>query len=155
MVPTFEDIVPALSTLNRSQLEQLRTRAAFLLQHSPRATIVDEDWLLTGVLSELRYRGLTDLTTFKIKNSTSFAGFQTRSENVRRVLLEGAPGLNAVERRALGELAAKWLAASLAEWTEVSLHSMLEKIGNIPAVIDAAFPGYMAERMLGIVIRRE
>ncbi len=156
-LPDHQQILTALPTLNRQQLEGIRQRASLLLQHRTHKneSIEDEDWLLAGILTELKHRGLSNYQNFRIKKSSSFAGFQTQSETVRILLEQGAPGLNLVERRFLGEIAGYELANYIKGWTDVSLYTMLENVGKVPMAIDHAFPGYLASKMLWVVIRHK
>lgn len=149
---SYAEVLLSLGRLNRKQLEEVRRRAAFFLQHKTEPdSVEDEDWLLTGILTELRRRGL-DSRSFRIKRASSYASFQTQSENVRELLLTAAPGLTAVQRRALGEVAAYELASYLS-WTDVSRETMLTYVARIPEAIDRAYPGYMASQLLGLVVR--
>lgn len=153
----FKDIMGSLRSLSRTQLEAVRKQAAYHLQHQSSrgsAPVEEEDWLLLGLLTELRRRGL-DGRDFKIKSSSSFAGFQTQSVGVRELLLTAVPGLSAVQRRLLGEIAGYELARYLESWSppkEISRANLLMYVSRVPEAIDRAFPGYMAAGMLGLVV---
>lgn len=149
----FADILRTLPALNRKQLEELRTKAAFFIQRRPdvNVSMEDEDWLLSGIKKELVRRGL-EKPDFVFRKNDSYRSFVTTSVKVRELLEEAAPGLSLVERRYLGEIAAKELARYLR--VEITLRSMLEHASQIPQALNRAFPGYMEGRMLGIVIRQ-
>ncbi len=145
-------MLASLTSLNRSQLEEIRRRAAFLLQHkSGPASVEDEDWLLTGILTELRHRGQDD-RNLRLKKASSYASFQSQSERVRAVLEDLAPDLSVVELKALGEVAANALAVRLERWTEVSRENMLRYVSQVPEAIEGCYPGYMASGMLCVVV---
>lgn len=148
----YKEVIDSLSRLNRAQLEQVRRRCAFLLQHqqSGLVSVEQEDWLLLGILSELRFRGL-DKGSFQLKNHSSHASFNTQSEKVRELLLEAAPGLSAVQRRALGQVAAQALASYLT-WTNVNRDNMLRYVSRVPEAVDEAYPGYLESRLLHLVV---
>lgn len=145
-------LLQSLQSMSRSQLEQVRQRASYHLQHKTGAieSVEDEDWLMLGILHELDRRGL-DARPIRLKKPASFAQYQTQSENVRALLLKAAPGLNVLQRRALGQVASKELARYLT-WVDVNRGSMLMYVSKIPEAIDAAYPGYMAAKMLGLVV---
>lgn len=148
----FSDVLRALPSLNRTQLEELRTKAAFLISRRPNTatSMEDEDWLLYGIKTELVRRGLEN-PDFIFRKNESFRSFITISPKVRELLESAAPGLSLTERRWLGEVAAKELAKYLR--VDISLRSMLEHASQIPQALNRAFPGYMEGRMLGIVIK--
>lgn len=155
----FNQILLGLGTLNRTQLEQIRQRCAFFLQQKHgSAGLEDEDWLLYGILSELSRRGIDNQQTinFRIKKSGSFHSYQTKSERVRMLLEQAAPGLTFTERRALGEVAAKELARFFEKdrkW-DITLNRMLERIDLVMPAMDRSFPGYLESGMLGVVLRQ-
>lgn len=151
-LPDYSQINQALGRLSRNQLEQVRKRCTFLLQYQTReqVPVEQEDWLLLGILSELRYRGL-DKGSFQLKNHSSHASFNSQSEKVRELLLEAAPGLTPVERRVLGQVAAAALAKYIS-WTDVNRDNMLRYVSHVPEAVDVAFPGYMESRLLHLVV---
>lgn len=143
-------LMTTLPRMTRAQLEDVRRRAAFLLQsRSDQPGVEEEDWLLRGIVIELGRRGL-DNRPFRIKKATSFANYQTQSENVRELLLQAAPGLSAVRRFALGEVAGYELAGYLR--LEINRDTMLTNISRVPEAIDKAYPGYMASKLLHLVV---
>lgn len=150
-----QQILRSMQGMSRAQLEQVRQRTAYYLQHKTAVTesVEEEDWLMLGILHELDRRGL-DARPIRLKKASSFAQYQTQSENVRALLLKAAPGLNALQRRALGQVAGRELARYLT-WVDVNRESMLMYVSRTPEAIDAAYPGYMAAKMLGLVIGAE
>ncbi len=152
MSTDYKQMLSSLTLLDRGQLEEIRRRAAFLLQHktSP-AAAEDEDWLLAGILAELGQRGQDD-RQFRLKRASSYAGFQTQSEHVRQMLERAAPDLSLVERRALGEVAARSLALRLERWTDVNRENMLRYVGQVPEAVEDCYPGYMASGLLSAVV---
>jgi hypothetical protein len=154
-----------LEQLDREGLENVRKKATWFLKQKAGSLksqpLEQEDWILEGIKTELDRRGLLSPTdAFRIKNSRSFAGFQTKSEKVRWLLEQAAPELSLIERKYLGEIAAQTLARYIESWypkpgeekVMVSLYTMLRFVDYIPRAIETAFPGYMASRVLGIII---
>jgi hypothetical protein len=151
---SYDSIVAALPYLSRSQLTAIKARCQLLLQMPGDAAtpVDDEDWILLGIINELRRRGQYVPTRFRADRGNSFGAFNTKSAEIRRLLELAAPGLNIVERRALGQVSAKALADFLRTPT---FNTMMLHVHMIPMAIDAAFPGYMESQVLGIVVRRE
>ena len=150
----YEDLLVSLTQLSRVQLEAVRQRTAVLLQLKTGTgiTVEETDWLLAGILTELRRRGLDARDNFRIRSSSAFAGFQTQSQSVRALLERVAPDLTMVQKRALGEVAAYEL-ARLITWTSPSREVMLMNIARAPEAIDRAYPGYLEAGLIHLVIR--
>jgi hypothetical protein len=112
---SYQTIVEELPLLTRKQLDEIRKRAALLLQNqSIRSDNVEEqDWLLEGILRECQQRGTYVGRSFHIKRSGSFSSFATKSEALRELLTECAPGLSPVQYIALGQVCARELATYL------------------------------------------
>ena len=165
MPSNFQQVIGLLSSLSRSELDEVRKRAAFFLQHKAvqRAVVEQEDWLLEGVLTELERRGrYSNRGQFKLKNTGTFAGVSTKLAEVRRLLEKAAPNISPSQKKYLGEVVAEELANYLSTpylvdgkivVRELSINSMLSNIHLAPEAIDRAFPGYMAAGMLGLVVR--
>ena len=155
-VGDYKTVLSVLGSLNKTQLEDVRRRAAFLIQHKPGgsvAAVADEDWILHGILYELERRGLGDNVGFNVRRSRDFKGFQTKSETVRAILGSAAPDLSAVELRLLGEIAAKAL-ASYVTWKDISRDIMLEHVHLIPLAISRSFPDYLECGMLNLLVKK-
>jgi len=165
MSSNFQKICDLLPSLDRGELEQVRTRCAYQLQHkTAKQTIVDQqDWLLEGVLAELQFRGIyTSRNQLQIKNPRSFAGYTTKATAVRALLEHAAPNLTSLQKMSLGRVSAHELFEFLTSWKDedgvsrpVTLNLMLESVHLVPNALDRAFPGYMASQMLGLIVRYE
>jgi len=153
-VITIQDIIWAIPSLNRKELETVKKTVQYHLgKKASSNSIEEEDWLLAGLLAELRRRGIANKGDgFRIKKLSSFASFQTKSIEIRSLLEESAPSLNIIERKYLGEIAAYEL-ANYITWYDISLNVLLENINLIPLAIEKSFPGYMSSKMLGIIIQ--
>lgn len=156
----FQSITSALPNLTKKELEDIRRRCVILLQskQSTRQNIEEDDWLLYGVGQELKYRGLEDgerFAAFRIKNASSYSGYLEKARAVRTLLEECAPNITTVERRYLGEIAAKELARYIDTWknTDVSRDSLLHHIDKIPVALQRSFPNYLESKLLGMLIK--
>ena len=153
----FINVMKALPTFSQKELTEIRTHCQFLLQQFRNDTkpIDNEDWLMLGFISELERLGL--YVPVNIKNSQrSNAGYTTVSTEVRRLLELAAPGLDAVQKRSLGQIAAKALVDYIQSWRdpiELSLPNLLLHARQVPVAIDRAYPGYLEAQLLGLTVR--
>jgi len=154
---SYEQTLIELPTYSHKQLEEVRKRCALLMQSksSTGNSVEEADWVLEGVLHECQHRGIYVGRTFHLKRSGSFAGFATKSAELRDLLTECAPGLDPVQRVALGQVCARELANHLADRfnTPPSFKLLMDRIDWIPEALEQAFPGYMASRLLGLTVR--
>ena len=154
--PDYDQILSSLPSLSRHQLEEIRRRSVFLLQHkSSSVPVEDEDWLLLGILTELQQRGLDNRSSFKIKRTSSYAGFSTQSERIRSLIATAVPNMSSVQQRAMGEVAADALCRYLLSWRDppqLSRSTLLRYVGRVPEALDWSYPGYIASGLLGLTI---
>lgn len=150
-----------LTGLNRKELEEVRVRCALLIQTKTTAytsSLEDRDWILDGIILELRNRGLANETAnFRIRNSKSFKGYQTKIEKVKGLLDKaGALEFTITEKMFLGEICAYELCNYLSHWNnlDLTLTSVLERVDYIPHALDKAYPGYLASNMLKLLMLR-
>ena len=139
------------SSLTRGEIEQIQQRCRYWLQRktaSARVTLEDEDWLLAGLLTELRRRGLDNRDQFRPN-----ASFTTQSARVREMLDQLAPGLTLVERRYLGEVAARALADYINRFRDLNIGTLTQMVSSVPTALDRSFPGYIAAGMLPVLVR--
>jgi hypothetical protein len=156
MTVEFEEVVRRLPKLTQAELSQVRGRCALLLQSkiAPVPALADEDWLLEGITTELHNIGIYVNTSFRVKKSHSFKGYLTKSEEVRKLLLEAAPGITLTERHYLGQIAARELIRYIT-WQDTSLNSLLDHIHCVPNALEKAFPGYLQSRNLRIIVQHK
>jgi hypothetical protein len=120
------------------------------------ANTESSDWLLTGILSELKKRGL-GYTHRTIKTWEHSRTYAEESALVRKELLRilklsiSQPKYQ--ELLALGSVVARALIRALGTKTYISLKSLLNNVGKALEAIDNAFPGYMASGLLGHLVR--
>lgn len=148
---SYQSICEELPSLTRKELDDIRKRCALLMQNqSIRSDAVEEqDWILEGILHECQHRGIYVGRSFHIKRTGSFAAFITKSEALRELLAECAPGLTPVQRVALGQVCARELANYL---RQPSFQSMMNHVHLIPTALEEAYPGYMQSRLLSLVV---
>lgn len=154
MPASYKDILAALPSLDRTQLEAIRKRCQALTKLGPAANqqpARDVDWLLRGIMTTANRRGLY---VADMRNTSQ--AYKTQAAQVRELLEEGAPGLDYAERVALGEVAAEALVLYLqnVRRMEVSLSNLLMYVGQIPLAIEKEYPGYWECRLLGLTVRR-
>src|SRR5215470_3163619 len=105
---SYQTTVEELPTYTKQQIDDIRRRCTKLLQTKTkqRESVEVQDWLLEGVIAESRKRGFYIPSQFHVRGHRSFAGYLTKSQQVRELLLEAAPGLTPIQTRYLGEVAA-------------------------------------------------
>lgn len=114
------------------------------------------DWLLTGILSELKKRGL-GYTARSVNIWEHSRTYAEESAMVRKELLRilklSVPQPKYQELLALGSVVARALIGYLGKKAYISLKSLLNNVGKALEAIDNAFPGYMACGMLSHLVR--
>lgn len=164
----FTDIISTLPRLSAEQLEEVRKRISALqalsgktagkIEAAPIQAADEFDYLLEGVLEEIRARGLgpTIPGGFRIRKLKSFANYSEKSGRIKELLAKNlGPGIKRAEYRALGLILARSLARSLEVWTEISLDTMLRNIDKIPDALDQAFPGYLNSGLLHMLLKTQ
>lgn len=151
----YKIAVKLLPRLSHQELTDLRLRLdAFLKIEKGATSAADfnpaEDWLLSGIETELRRRALWSNGPLPTKLlPRSWAG---RSNAVRELLLwkiKRQVPLRAAEKLALGQVAARALAEYLSRGSvPLGPRVMVERIESVPAAIESAFPGYLKAGLL-------
>ena len=152
---SYENTLIELPTYSHKQLEEVRKRCALLMQSKSSIgnSVEEADWVLEGILHECEHRGIYVSRGFHLKRSGSFGSFATKSEQVRDLLTECAPGLTPVQRVALGQVCARELANLLQRiYGTPNFDLMMTRVHMIPEAVEQAFPGYMASRLLGLTV---
>jgi hypothetical protein len=155
---SLRTVLSALPSFSRSELQNIRQRCQVLMQSGTTSVtpiMEEEDWLLLGMMTETKRRGQYVPARFRADRGSSFGSYNTKAAQVRDILELCAPGLNLVEKRALGEVAAKALADMLTNRDlDATFHNMLLRVDRIPAALEREYPGYLESRMLGITVRK-
>jgi hypothetical protein len=124
----------------------------------PRSATNNEsnDWLLSGILSELKTRGMT-YTSRAIRTWEQSLTYAEESAAVRKELLRvlklSIPQPKYQELLSLGRVVARALIRTLGSKTYISLKVLLNNVGKALEAIDNAFPGYMASGLLGHLVK--
>jgi hypothetical protein len=150
----FDSIVAKIPSMTKQQMTDLRRRLLFFIGSSNSTT--NADWLLDGILTVLRERGMGHMIppNFRIKNNKSFADYETQADRVRELLSDAIPNMTLTEQRSLGVIAARALADYITKFSEVGLHSMLLYVARIPEALDNAFPSYLESGTMHFLVRR-
>lgn len=149
----YDQIIKLLSECSKGELEQIRKRCGALASIGPKHRVetqnVKDDWLLSGILEELKNRGLGSSlpSDFQIRNRQSFASYYKRSEKVREVFEEKVQLRNG-DKLALGRICARCLARKVDEFAPISLDSMLRNINLVLEGFENSFPGYISSGVM-------
>jgi hypothetical protein len=129
--------------MTKVQMTDLRRRLLFFIGN--RDATPDQDWLLQGILSAIRERGMGQMIppNFRIKSVKSFGEYETQADRVRELLSDAIPEMSLIEQRSLGVLVARALATYLSKFTDVNLHNMLFYV--------AGFQKHLMTRILAIL----
>ena len=150
-------VLKHLPKLGRPDLEKVRRRVVFLLgvvTPDTKGNPPEQDWLLDGITSELRRRGLW--SSSPIPKKLLPEGYAAKSATVQEHLLKGLAKSNprSVERMALGGLAATALADYLTKVkAPLGPKILLNNIEKVPLALEESFPGYCAQKLLGFCIK--
>jgi len=155
MSSELQPVLRRLPKLSDEELEQVRVRVQGLLSiRTGRTTVKPNEvgWLLTGVATELKRRGLftSRLTTFnKIVSGCAAAAAEVEAHLLTAVGHE----LKLPEKMALGRVAVRALADYLEGHVTIGPKVLLQNLSKIPEAVDCAYPDYQAAGMLGWVIQ--
>jgi hypothetical protein len=149
----LDQILSSIPKLSPEELEEVRQRVMAL--SAVNGVMVQDDWLLSGILHLLDDRGLGDTipTHFKIINRRQFHGYLGKSEKVRNTIIKAIPNLKKLEKLSLGRILAKCLAGKIEEFRPVTLNAMLQHVDLTLSALDQNFPGYLQAGMLWILLR--
>lgn len=154
----LEKLIDCLPDLTIEQLKEIRTRCSYFIQQRTKPNQSNDDYILSGILTELEDRGLgaTIPKSFKIKNNRSFAAYLTTSEQVKNHLELSIPNMTFTQKKALGIIAARCLAKHILSWNgDISLETMLKFVSRIPASLNYYFPGYVECGLLHLIFEVE
>jgi hypothetical protein len=146
---TFDDVKRALPLLTELQLKEIINRCKMLASKD----LANDDWLLEGIVVELRLLGIPVPSHEKIVRLNNFKAYSDKSYHLRAAL-ERQGIKTRTEKRQLAKICCMCLIEYLKGFTDVSLPNMLMFIDHIPQALERAFPGYWSNRMLPFVIGR-
>lgn len=144
---TYDSVKQTLPLLSETQLKDIMNRCKVLMSRE----LTSDDWLLDGIITELRLLGIPVPGLDKITHHNQFRSFSEKSAALRTVLEE--QGITTrTEKRQLAKIVSKCLIEYLRGFTEISLMNMMTFIDHIPQALERAFPGYLSSGMLPFVI---
>jgi hypothetical protein len=123
---------------------------------SPKASDAQSrDWLLTGILSELKRRGLIAdsraVDPARISASYGEASALIRAHLEKR-LREDYPQVKYVELLALGQIVGRALFDHMAWTGNVGIRMLLNNVDKSLEALDESFPGYLQAGSLGLLL---
>lgn len=144
---TFDEVKRSLPLFTEMQLKEIVNRCKMLATKEP----PNEDWLLDGILVELKLQGIPVPSLDKIVRLNNFKSFSEKSLQLRTAL--EAQGIKTrTEKRQLAKICVLCLIQYLKTFTDISLPNMLTFIDHIPQALERAFPGYWSSKLLPFVI---
>lgn len=149
---TYDEVKQAIPNFSEREIKDLYNRCKILLKAEP--AVDNTDWLLDGILTELRSNGLYVPAFSKIKALSIYSTYAEKSEHLREVLEKQGISTK-LEKRQLAIICSKVLIEYLRSFTDVSLHTMLMYVDRIPEALERAFPGYVQSRMLMFLLNKK
>lgn len=154
MSPALETVLRELPHLKPEEIAKVRSRLGAAASFSKAAPIEEIDYLFDGVQCELRRRGLLGRNAVLPRRVVP-VGYEQAASEVRDHLGQSVGSLSSLDRVALGQLAARELAAYLERGKiPISPKTLLTNIDKIPSAIDASFPGYLEAGVLSSCWRK-
>lgn len=151
-----EELLPRLSDDEaRLVVNKLRARLSLGGTKMEPAPQFRDDWLMAGIVGELRKRGLVSgkfsMPPVFVKKIAP--NYERDAGEVMAAFNESVADMNPAEQMMLGKIVAR----NLAEWLCVPLSPqvLLRNIGHALQAFDTAYPGYLEARMVKAIIRRE
>jgi hypothetical protein len=149
-----------LTRLAPDELKQVADRVSILRNIEPPVLPPETDWLKHGIFEELRRLGIlagkVDPDIFQTARlAASHYGFH--ASNIKEGLINGLDFKPQPHHlAALGVEAAHALAAMIkkAGRAPVCLNVMLYRTDSILAAVDESYPGYIAAKKLGLLIKK-
>lgn len=144
----YDEVKKAIPYLTQAEVKDLLNRCKSLLRRETDTS----DWLLEGIVYELRLHGIVIPSTDKITKLSDYPAYSEKSDNLRALLED--QGINSrIEKRQLAIICAKCLIEYLKDFTDVSLPTMMRFIDHLPQAIERAFPGYLQCGMLPFMLK--
>lgn len=146
----FREVLKRLPLLTVDQLKVVQVRSTLLSGGVVAPEVFeDNDWLLAGIVEELRRRGLW-LHKYPIPAKLIPDAYRKASGAARVHLERGCSGtLRTAEKLALSKAAASALADYLIRAkVPVGPKTLLANVDKLPVALEAAFPGYWGIGML-------
>jgi hypothetical protein len=149
-LPVLQEVLTRLPKLSRAELREVEKHCRALASLSGHSDEPADDWLITGIKTELQRRGLIRARfPWKELAPPKFAALCAATSEA--LLGAFTPPLTSPERFALGRLAGRALADYLERHDgrgHVSAKAMLANIDKVPTALEASFPGYLAAGLL-------
>lgn len=151
-VDDFKTVLDVLARLSRAELEAVRNRCTALLGMTVAPPADDAardraiaDWLLDGIMSELKNRGLGASVPplSRIVELRDYAPYAGAAAIVRKLIEEHVPRMKLAEKHAMGIYCARALGRKVEAFAPVSLLTLLRNISMVPEALEESYPGYL------------
>ncbi len=151
----IDQIIDLLPQLSVEELDQVKTRIAFLSTYASNSPGDIDDWLLRGIVKVASDRGFADEIPkiLLIPNNRSYRGYRDKAKRVRGLFENAIKHLTKVEKATLGQLLAECLCAKLSTYRSVSFLSLMHSVEQMPEAFEDSFPGYLQMGLAFIPIR--
>ena len=141
-----------LPKLNPSELAQVAALVQVRMGATAEPVGARDDWLLEGIYTELRTRGLFQgrLPIEQLKKTAP--NYERDSRKLQEHFAPVLADLNAVQCAAFWRVAAGALAEYLLHTAPIGPRRLLGNVHRIPEAFEASFPGYLASGLVPMVV---
>lgn len=150
-------LLPRLTPDERTKVRLLITKHPGTAAKRSAASLneVEADWLLQGILNELKRRGQKPYVKSMAQVRDACANYEMSSKDVREHLEGMLPDdISNAELRMLGLIIARALIDRFTE-APIGLTPLLQLAGRAMEAIDNSFPGYLGSGMLYWLVQRK
>lgn len=163
----IDDVLRALSSLSKEQLEQVSSKARFLIstggvisvaakparKHEPTS---DSELMLSVICDFLSSNGLEFASPAQLRRAHGYNAFKEKVAYISQYLERGAGSLSRVEKQALFRVGIELLYKNLVKMNvAVSTRTILGHIHRFPSILNQSFPGYAQMGAIKIIIQRK
>lgn len=161
----LKQIVGKLPKLTKAERQTLRQALDFFdggktkALNKPQITV--QDWLLPGIIAELRRRGL-EYSGINERRIASMAPdyekeaaalmASLRQKLIKAKAITTQERLTHAELEGFGRVSARALADYLQNTRSLNLKFMLGNISKLPDALEASYPSYLACGMVGVLV---
>jgi len=144
----YDELKKAIPLLSQTEIKDLLNRCRLLLRKEANL----DDWLLDGIVYQLRLHGIIVPSFEKIKNLHDYSAFSEKSESLRSLIEE--QGISSkIEKRQIAIICTECMIEYLKGFTDVSLQNVMRFIDHLPQALERAFPGYLSSGMLPFIVK--
>jgi hypothetical protein len=154
----YDKVISLLPQLSPEEANKVMLSLKGLASVTPKrkeeSTPVD-DWLLNGILDELRRRGLLSGQISRKRIECLCSDFNGKLDRAKALLLTGVPKLSTPQYLALGRIAGGALANYLTPIAPLGPKLMLNNVDKVVEAFEASYPGYRECGLITVMLPKD